>query len=98
LSSIVVVLPERREYGMLYGMSAVKKITVHVSADVLRRAQKATGEGVTPTVRQALELLAAAPVYDGLRALRGKVKFTVNLDRLRDRSKTSRSRHARFAT
>ena len=55
----------------------MKKLTIMVPRDLLRRAQKATKAGATPTVRKGLELLAAHDVYDQLRALEGKVKFSL---------------------
>ena len=61
-----------------------RKITIHVDKDLLRRAQAQTGEGVTATIRQGLELVAASEVYERLRALRGKVRFSVNLKALRE--------------
>jgi len=61
-----------------------QKITVHIDRDLLRRARARTGRGVTATIRQGLEVVAAAAAYEGLRALRGKVKFSIDLDRLRD--------------
>ena len=63
--------------------AAVKKITVHVPEELLRRAQEATGEGITPTVRRALRLLAASRAYEDLRRLRGRVDVSVDLDELR---------------
>ena len=64
-------------------MSA-RKVTIHVDRDLLRRAQERTGEGVTATIRQGLELVAASDVYDRLRALRGKVRFSVDQRALRE--------------
>jgi len=61
----------------------IKKLTVEVPADLLERATMASGEGVTPTVRRGLELVAAGGAYGRLRHLRGKVKFTVKLSDLR---------------
>ncbi len=48
------------------------------------RALEATGEGITPTVRRALELVAAGRAYEELRRLRGRVKFSVSVDQLRE--------------
>jgi hypothetical protein len=62
----------------------VQKVTVHVDRDLLRRAQERTGKGVTATIRQGLQLVAASEVYDRLRALRGKVTFSINLKELRE--------------
>ncbi|HEY2934267.1 MAG TPA: hypothetical protein VGK99_21200 [Acidobacteriota bacterium] len=61
----------------------VRKITVHVPDNVLRKAQQSTGRGVTATVRQGLELVAAGQAYEKLRRLRGKIKFSIKLDELR---------------
>lgn len=74
-------------YGTYAGiLSAMKtqKVTVHIDSDLLRRAQERTGEGVTGTIRQGLELVAATEAYERLRALRGKVKFSVGLKELRE--------------
>jgi hypothetical protein len=63
---------------------AIQKITVHVDRDLLRRAQERTGQGVTATIRQGLELVAASEVYDRLHALRGRVTFSIDLKKLRE--------------
>ncbi|MBI2345781.1 MAG: hypothetical protein HYV03_02630 [Deltaproteobacteria bacterium] len=65
-------------------MEAARKITVQLPSRLLRKAQAATGTGLTPTVRQGLELLAAGGAYDRLRRLRGRVRFSINLRRLRE--------------
>jgi len=69
--------------GILPGM-ATQKVTVHIDSALLRRAQERTREGVTGTIRQGLELVAASEAYERLRALRGKVKFSINLKKLRE--------------
>lgn len=61
----------------------LKKLTVEVPADLLARATTASREGVTPTVRRGLELVAAGGAYGRLRRFRGKVKFRVKLSELR---------------
>jgi hypothetical protein len=61
-----------------------KKVTVFLSDDLLRRAQKATGEGITPTIRRGLELVAASEAYARLRRLRGSVRLSLDLDTLRE--------------
>ena len=57
-------------------MSTVQKITVAIPADLLARAQRASGEGITETVRTGLQLVAASDAYARLRRLRGKVRFS----------------------
>lgn len=60
-------------------MDTRRKITVEISPQLLEKAQKASGSGVTQTVRTGLELVAASQSYTQLRKLRGKVRFTRKL-------------------
>lgn len=69
--------------GYDLGMAS-RKITVQIPDELLARAQRASGKGVTATVRDGLRLVAAAEAYKGLRRLRGKVKFSLDLERLRE--------------
>jgi hypothetical protein len=64
--------------------SAVRKITVEVPADLLDRAQAASGESLTETVRQGLRLVAASQAFRNLRSLRGKVRFSRSAASLRE--------------
>lgn len=63
---------------------ATQKVTVHVDRDLLRRARERTGKGVSVTIRQGLEIVAASEAYARLRALRGRVKLSLDLARLRE--------------
>ncbi len=65
-------------------MSSRKKVTVEVPDDLLRKAQRSTGQGVTATIRTGLQLVAARKAYEDLRRLRGRVVFSIDLDRLRE--------------
>ncbi len=56
-------------------MKTAPKITVEVPSDLLAQAQRASGVGVTQTIRAGLNLVAASRAYVGLRQLRGKVRF-----------------------
>jgi hypothetical protein len=60
-----------------------KKITLQVPHGLLIGATQATGEGITPTIRRGLELVAASGAYTHLRSLKGKVKIWFNLKKLR---------------
>lgn len=62
-------------HGELSAMITARKITVEVPAELLAQAQRASGVGVTQTIRAGLKLVAAAQAYAGLRQLRGKVRF-----------------------
>jgi hypothetical protein len=57
-------------------MKSLRKITVEVPADLLEKAQRASGAGITQTVRTGLQLVAASRTYARLRQLRGKVRFS----------------------
>jgi hypothetical protein len=61
-----------------------RKITVHIPEDLLAQAQKASGQGITETVRQGLRLLAAGDNFRRVAALRGKTRFSLDYSRLRD--------------
>ena len=63
---------------------ATQKITVHVDQALLQRARKRTGKGVSDTIREGLTLVAAGAAYQKLRALRGRVKFSVDVRTLRE--------------
>ncbi len=55
-----------------------RKITLEVPDDLLRRARESTGKGITATIREGLELVAAKRAHTQLRALRGKVKLSLD--------------------
>ena len=65
-------------------VATTRKITVEIEEDLVDRALRSSGEGVTATVRQGLELVAAGRAYEGLKALRGKVRLSLDLERLRE--------------
>ena len=65
-------------------MKLEKKVTVHLPQQLLFKAQVATGQGITETIRKGLQLVAASSAYEDLRKLRGKVKISTNLKKLRE--------------
>jgi len=65
-------------------VATTRKITVEIEEDLVDRALRSSGEGVTATVRQGLELVAAGRAYEDLKALRGKVRLSLDLERLRE--------------
>ena len=60
------------------------KVTVELPAALLERARASTGEGITGTIRKGLEMVAATRAQDELRRLRGRVKFSIDLNALRE--------------
>ena len=65
-------------------METARKITVEIPSELLERAQRASGTGITQTVRTGLQLVAASETYARLRELRGKVHFSRTLAELKD--------------
>ena len=65
-------------------MRPARKITVEVPADLLERAQRARGAGITQTVRTGLQLVAASQTFARLRQMRGKVRFSRTLSELKE--------------
>jgi hypothetical protein len=69
------------KYGI---MTKARKITVEVPEDLLEKAQRASGSGVTQTVRASLQLMAASEACARLLKLRGKVRFSRSAEELKD--------------
>ena len=65
-------------------MAGNRKVTVHLPEDLLARAQHSSGKGVTETIRDGLRLVAAGEAYRELLRLRGKVKFSVSVKKLKE--------------
>jgi hypothetical protein len=63
---------------------AMRKVTVMLPKELVRRATAATRQGLTPTIRQGLQNVVVADAYERARQLRGKVKFSINVDELRE--------------
>jgi hypothetical protein len=64
-------------------MERARKVTVQVPGELLKKAQRASGSGITQTVRTGLQLVAASHAYARLRQLRGKVRLTRTVDELK---------------
>jgi hypothetical protein len=72
------------EYGIVQIMVKVRKVTVELPEDLLEKAQRASGTGITQTIRAGLQLMAASDAYARLLQFRGKVRFSLSLDELKD--------------
>ena len=55
-------------------MESSRKITVIIPDELIERAIKASGEGLTSTIRRGLELVAAKDTYTAIQSLQGKYK------------------------
>lgn len=61
----------------------LKKVTVMLPEDLLKRATKASGLGVTPTIRKGLESIAGLDPYEELLKLRGTYQFSIDIEDMR---------------
>src|ERR1041384_4420186 len=61
----------------------MRKVTVMLPKDLVDRATRASGLGVTPTIRKGLQAIAASDAYERILRRRGKVRFTIDVDELR---------------
>lgn len=64
-------------------MNAVRKITAHIPEELLAKAQLFSGEGVTETLRRALEAYSISEWSKQMIALRGKVHIEIDIDESR---------------
>jgi hypothetical protein len=62
----------------------LQKITIYVPKLLLEDAQNATENNITETVKAALGLLITERAAQNLRKMRGKVKFSINIEALRE--------------
>ncbi len=60
-----------------------QKITAHLPVSLVPEAPEVTGKGITETLKLALIQLTRAHAYDDLRKMRGKIKFSIDINELR---------------
>ena len=68
-------------------MTARRRITANLPADLLSDAMEVTGKGVTETLVTGLDLVRRTRAYRSAMALRGKVALKIDLDGSRERSR-----------
>lgn len=61
----------------------LRKVTILIPEDLLRKARRVSRSGITPTIRKSLQLYAAREVYDRLLKMRGKGGFSMTWQELR---------------
>jgi hypothetical protein len=65
-------------------MVTVRKIAVHLPEDLLAKAQWFSGEGITETLRRALESYSISEGSKQMIALRGKAHLHIDIDASRE--------------
>ncbi len=61
----------------------IRKITVNLPARLVENATRLTGKGITSTIVQGLQELERSAKRSALRALKGKVRFELDLEETR---------------
>jgi hypothetical protein len=61
----------------------MQKVTVMLPRDLVERAKRVSGLGLTPAIRRGLETIAATEAYETLLKLRGKERSSISLKDLR---------------
>jgi len=61
----------------------MQKVTVMLPRDLVERAKRVSGLGLTPAIRKGLETIAAWEAFETLRQLRGKERGTMSWQELR---------------
>ena len=64
-------------------MAATTKVTANIPTSDLARARRLTGRGITQTLVEGLRAIDREAGRRELRALRGKVRVTIDLERTR---------------
>lgn len=65
------------------GKTRLKKFTVLLPEDLVRKARRVSRKGITPTLRESLEAYAARDVYERLLKMRGTGGFSMTWQELR---------------
>ena len=61
----------------------LKKVTVNIPVRTLENAIRITGKGITPTIIEGLHALDSRAKRSALRALKGRIRFALDLDETR---------------
>lgn len=63
--------------------SKIQNISAQLPRNLIEEATEITHQGITETIRLALENLIRFNAYQNIRKLKGQVKFSINLEELR---------------
>ena len=66
-------------------MSDVKRITANLPGKLLEEAMETTGNGITDTLTEGLELVRRTRAYRKAIALRGRLDLRIDLEESRER-------------
>ncbi len=66
-------------------MQTAKRITANLPESLLEEAMKVTGQGITETLIQGLDLVRRSRAYEKALALRGRLNLEIDLEESRER-------------
>lgn len=64
----------------------VRRITANLPGNLLKEALGATGQGITETLIQGLQLVRRSRAYEKGMALKGRLTLDLDIDTLRERT------------
>ena len=68
-----------------YDMTAMKRITANLPAELLDEAMETTGKGITDTLTEGLELVRRTRAYRKAMELKGRLELEIDLEGSRER-------------
>lgn len=75
---------ENHLYFMKANSEKIQKVTVHIPQHLLKAALATTHKNITETVKSGLQELARKQAYENLHKSRGKIKFSIDFNKLRE--------------
>lgn len=74
-------------HDMINDMEKVKRITANLPEELLEEAQLVSKQGITETLILGLQLVRRSRAYEKAEALKGKLKFELDLEVSRERTR-----------
>lgn len=69
------------------GRTPTRRVTANLPVELLERARRASGKGITGTLVEGLELVRRSSAAAKARALRGRLRVDVDLEVSRERAR-----------
>ena len=68
-------------------MNATRRVTANLPSELLKNAQRVTGEGITETIVRGLTLVQRSAAAQKASRLKGRLKLDIDLEASRERAR-----------
>lgn len=68
-------------------MNDTRRVTANLPVDLLERARRVTGEGITETLIRGLELVRRSAAAEKAARLKGRLQLVIDLETSRERAR-----------